>query len=324
MIRASAPGKLMLAGEYVVVERGIPALAVAVDRRLTVEVVPDAGRRQWLVTSPALALKDAQLKAVPVLAEVIARVPGLPPGGRITVSSQLGEGADKPGLGGSAALCAAAIAACWRLSGASGPPDVQLAIAAHRAAQGGRGSGYDVAAVMQGGLTLFRPGDGHSPASVEALPWPKGLHAAVFRAGRGSSTVDLLGRMASWRDEDPESFDACIEPLAAETLSLIAAFRSGNVPQILDGLAQVQEELQTMDRIGELGILAGGQCQLLGLIEDAGAIARTSGAGGGDCAWALTDDPERLTAVATAAAELGFKRLEVQLGGPGLRVGDDA
>lgn len=324
MIRASAPGKLMLAGEYVVIERGVPALAVAVDRRLSVEVVPEAGRRQWLVTSPALALKDAQLKAVPVLAEVVARVPGLPSGGRITVSSQLGEGADKPGLGSSAALCAAALAAFWRLSGASGPPDVHLAIAAHRASQGGRGSGYDVAASVHGGVTLFHPAQGSALPVIERLPWPAGLHAAVFRAGKGSSTVEFLGRMSSWRDEDPESFDACIEPLAAETLGLIGAFREGNVPQILDGLAQVQEELQTMDRIGELGILAGGQCQLLGLIEDAGAIGRTSGAGGGDCAWALTDDPGRLAAVAASAAELGFSRLEVELGGAGLRVGDDA
>ncbi len=322
-IRVSAPGKLMLAGEYVVVERGVAALAVAVDRRMHVEIVPEA-RRTWLVTSPALGLRDAPLKSVPVLAEVVARIPNIPPGGRITISSELGEGPNKPGLGGSAALCAAAFMGLWKASGATGQPDLELAIAAHRAAQGGRGSGYDVATALQGGVALFHPARPGIAARVERLKWPVGLHAAVFRTGRGADTAEQLARMQTWRDEDDESYEACIEPLAAETEAFISAFLGNDIGRILDTASQVQEELATMDRIGELGILAGGQAQLLGAIEDAGAIARTSGAGGGDCAWALSDDPECLERVTRACAEYGFQQLSVELGGHGTRVGDEA
>jgi len=322
-IRASAPGKLMLAGEYVVVERGSAALAVAVDRRMTVEITPEP-RRTWLVTSPGLGLRDAPVKSVPVLAEVIARLPGLPPGGRIVIASDLGEGPDKPGLGGSAALCAAAFVGLWKASGAAGPPDLEIAIAAHRAAQGGRGSGYDVATALHGGVALFTPGLPGQPSTVERLPWPAGLHAAVFRTGKGGDTRTLLARMQTWREEDPSSYEACIEPLAAETESLISAFKEGVVAKILDAAAQVQEELSTMDRIGELGIMAGGQCQVLGAIEDAGAIARTSGAGGGDCAWALTEDPEALVRATKECADLGFQRLTIEIGGHGTRLGDES
>jgi len=322
-IRASAPGKLMLAGEYVVVERGVAALAVAVDRRMHVEIVPES-RRTWLVTSAALGLRDAPLKSVPVLAEVIARLPGIPSGGRITVTSELGEGPNKPGLGGSAALCAAAFSGLWKISGASGAPDLEIAIAAHRAAQGGRGSGYDVATALQGGIALFHPGQGAVPARVEQVKWPIGLHAMVFRTGRGADTSEQLARMQSWREEDEASYDACIEPLAAETEAFIQAFLEGDITRILDAASQVQEELAMMDRIGELGILAGGQCQLLGAIEDGGAIARTSGAGGGDCAWALSDDPACLERVALACNEFGFQQLTLELGGHGTRVGDEA
>lgn len=321
-IRASAPGKLMLAGEYVVVERGVPALAVAVDKRMRVEIVPET-RRNWVVTSPGLGLRDAPLKSVPVLAEVVARLPGIPSGGRIAIASELGEGPDKPGLGGSAALCAAAFVGLWKVSGAEGPPDLEIAIAAHRAAQGGRGSGYDVATALAGGVTLFRPGTDGARARVEALRWPSGLFAAVFRTGRGADTSELLGRMAAWREEDEPSYESCIEPLALETEAFIAAFAGGDVSRILDAAAQVQEELMTMDRIGELGILGGGQAQVLGIIEDSGAVGRTSGAGGGDCAWALSDDPEVLDRVARAASELGFQRLGVGLCGRGTSLGDD-
>ena len=322
-IRVSAPGKLMLAGEYVVVERAAPALAVAVDRRMHVEIVPES-RRTWLVTSPGLGLRDAPLKSVPVLAEVVARLPGIPSGGRITVTSDLGEGPNKPGLGGSAALCAAAFSGLWKASGASGPPDLDIAIAAHRAAQGGRGSGYDVATALQGGVALFHPGNGGAPARVERVRWPAGLHAAVFRTGRGADTSEQLARMQTWREEDEASYEACIEPLAAETEAFISAFLTGDVARILDAASQVQEELAMMDRIGELGIMGGGQCQLLGAIEDGGAIARTSGAGGGDCAWALSDDPACLERVARACAEFGFQQLTLELGGQGTRVEDEA
>jgi phosphomevalonate kinase len=312
----------MLAGEYVVVERGSPALAVAVGRRMIVEIASES-RRTWLVTSPGLGLKDAPVKSVPVLAEVLARLPGLPSGGRITVTSELGEGPDKPGLGGSAALCAAAFVGLWKVSGASGPPDLEIAIAAHRAAQGGHGSGFDVATALHGGVALFFPAGEGTAARVEQLVWPAGLHAAVFRTGRGSDTKTMLARMHAWREEDEPSFEACINPLADETMAFIEAFRAADVPRILDAAAQVQEELALMDRIGELGVLGGGQCQILGAIEDSGAIARTAGAGGGDCAWALSDDPEALERAAKACAELGFERLTLELGGEGTRLGDD-
>lgn len=311
----------MLAGEYVVLERGMPALAVAVDRRLEVEIVADAMRRSWVVTSEGLGLKEAPVKQVPILSEVIARVPNLPQGGRIVVTSELGVGPNKPGLGGSAALCAATFAGLWKLSGASGAPDLDLAIAAHRAAQGGIGSGYDVATSLSGGVALVHPGINRS-ALIERLAWPDGLHAAVFRAHRGSSTTELLNKLEAWRAEDPESLEACIDPLAAETEAFIASFRAGEVGAILDAAAQVQEELMTMDRVGELGIMAGGQLQLLGVIEDFGAIGRTAGAGGGDCAWALSEDPTVFEELTEVLAGMGFERVVVGLGAPGVLVGE--
>ncbi len=349
---ASAPGKLMLAGEYVVAERSAPALAIAVDRRLEVEVdaldpddgllrsvapasnsggKPSALLARWVVTSEGMGLVDAPVHHVPVLTEVLARIPGIPPAGRITIRSQLGVGEFKPGLGGSAALCAAAFSALWRISGAVGPPDLDVAIAAHRAAQGGRGSGYDVATAMHGGLVVFHPGQlargrhNATAARIERIAWPEGLYAAAFGTGRSASTTDLLARVETWREEDAESFEACIEPLAAETVTLIDAFRVGEVHRILDAAAQVQEELATMDRIGDLGIMGGGQLQLNGAIEDHGAVGRTAGAGGGDCAWALTDDPDLLVRLTDALKGMGFVRIAPlggPLGGPGVRVGE--
>ncbi len=56
MITASAPGKLMLAGEYAVVGGHGPALAVALNARATVRLEP--GGAAWRVSSVDLGLRE--------------------------------------------------------------------------------------------------------------------------------------------------------------------------------------------------------------------------------------------------------------------------
>jgi len=312
----------MLAGEYVVVERGTPSIAVAVEDRIWVEATPSDSGSGWTVTSERLGFVDEPLQKVPVLAEALARIDGAPPRGRLVVHSALGAGPDKPGLGSSAALCVAGFAALSQLVGRTAPLDLKTLIQVHRAAQGGLGSGYDVAAALEGGVTIFSP-RGEGGPRLEKVSWPAGLCAAVFKASRGSSTHHMLRRVAAWREEDPETLDACLEPLAIETEELVAAFRRGDVEHILTAAAQVQEELAVMDRMGDLGIMAGGQLQLHGVIEDAGCVGRTSGAGGGDCVWALADDPQAIVRARANALELGFVALDVRFPGPGLLVETD-
>jgi len=306
VIRASAPGKLMVAGEYTVAGPGGVALAVSVDRRLTVEV--QIGGAAWKVSSDALGLVDAEPDVVPIVAGALERVTGLPSGGHLHIKGDLGVGPKKPGLGASAALTAAAFAALREAAGQP-RPTVAEAIALHRAVQGGRGSGYDVATVMTGGATLFDNRNGRM--LCRRVTWPDGLHAAVFYTGSGASTVALLDRVACWQAEDPEDMRAYLAPLGGETQELIDAWIARDVPRILTAAAQVQEELDAFDRAGEIGIYAGGQMQLLAAVEDAGAIGRTSGAGGGDCLWAFSDRPEIIERATTAAASLGFERVDV-------------
>jgi phosphomevalonate kinase len=318
VIQASAPGKLMMAGEYVVTTGRTAALSVSVNPRVTVRFVANSALG-WRIDAPELGLVGARLDKVPMFAEAVSLFPGATPA-RVEIRSELGAGPAKPGLGASSAVC---VAACQALAAHTRRPLPGLGqiVAAHRRGQGGVGSGYDVATALHGGLMVYRPGQGASAEpQLEPLSWPVGLHAAVFYSGFGGSTRALLERVGAWRLDDVESFEACIDPLAAETHAFIDAFRAGDVGRILTQAAQLQEELAFFDRVGELGILPTGPCQLAGAIEDAGAIARTSGAGGGDCMWALSDDPETIARASDAAAELGFARLEVDLAGEGARL----
>ena len=66
---ASAPGKLMLAGEYVVVAAGAPAIATAVDLRLSVRC--ERGGQGWRVNSRGLGLVEAPVAEIPLLEVVV-------------------------------------------------------------------------------------------------------------------------------------------------------------------------------------------------------------------------------------------------------------
>ena len=58
-IEVSAPGKLVLIGEYGVLF-GAPAVVMAVNRRARVELTPAEGAR-WILTAPELAPRPVEL-----------------------------------------------------------------------------------------------------------------------------------------------------------------------------------------------------------------------------------------------------------------------
>ena len=128
-IAASAPGKLVLLGEYAVLE-GAPALVLAVNRRATATLRPAAGR-DWEIASPTLGI-EARLRfggstpawmgtAAPELAwvgTVMERAPGIArvPACRVELETDRFYLAHrgtrhKLGLGSSAALTVALLGA---------------------------------------------------------------------------------------------------------------------------------------------------------------------------------------------------------------------
>ena len=314
MIVASAPGKLMIAGEYAVADRASPALAVAVDRRVRVRVEPGDG--EWVVSSSDVGLRRAEAKMVPAVAAAVARVGSARRGGgHIVIESDLGSGPNKPGLGASAAITVATLGAL-RAAAGDPAPSVREVVACHRESQGGRGSGYDVATALVGGVVVYEP----RGRKARRIHWPRGLHAAVLHTGRGASTTAHLGRLAAARSAMPDDYREVVEGLALRAQAVVEAFEAGDVAGVLVGSEKLEWALADLDAVCGIGIGQGGQRELRETIEGAGAVARTSGAGGGDCLWALSDSPEKVVAAVRAAHKAGFRMLELRWPGDGLSV----
>lgn len=302
----------MLAGEYAVAERLAPALAVATDRRVTVRLEP--GGEGLRVTALGLGLRQVPATRTPLVAAALL-ASGYAGPAHVEVSSQLGSGAAKPGLGASAAITVAVMAAARAALGLDGP-SLADAIAAHRAIQDGLGSGYDVATALLGGVTVFDPRTGRATG----LAWPDGLFAVVLSTGRGASTTALLKRLDVARRRDPAGVGRRLGGHAQASAALVAAFESQDVAAILRAAAAAEQTLAAFDRAASIGITGGGQAELRRAIEGVGATARTSGAGGGDSMWALAQDRGAVERAVQRAAQLGFSRLEVDFPCSGLQV----
>lgn len=85
---------------------------------------------------------------------------------------------------------------------APGAARFTLAVEAHRSAQGGRGSGYDVAASYYGGLGLFRGGAAPELEPI-SLPWLPAL--SLYETGVTESSARAVARYTSWKAEHPEA-----------------------------------------------------------------------------------------------------------------------
>ncbi|NNM53385.1 MAG: hypothetical protein HKM05_01505 [Spirochaetales bacterium] len=108
----------------------------------------------------------------------------------------------KLGLGSSAALAVVVTAAARLLQGqeVSVTTVMPQAIQAHRMAQGGKGSGYDVATSCWGGIGLFTGGDTPQwmPATWRLPP------AWLFSGPEAVKTVSAIGQYQAWKSYFPQ------------------------------------------------------------------------------------------------------------------------
>jgi phosphomevalonate kinase len=332
-IRATAPGKAILSGEYAVL-CGAPAIATAVDRRAVVEIdatgddyhcvntpgyatgrwrftADQSGQIDWLDEPPAggLDLFETAWRAA---------LPESQTGLSVTVdtSSFFAAGlSGKIGLGGSAAAMTALIAALTRLR--PGKIGVcALALGAHRALQQGLGSGVDVATSYYGGVIEFRKN-----ASDEPLrrAWPDGLGFRFLWSGTPANTVAKIAGL------DVADADAGYwTPLTAAADIAATAWAGGDVSQIMDAYDQYTAALRQFSIDRSLGIFDAGHSELHEQAESVGLVYKPCGAGGGDIGIVLADEQEdgdrRLGQFCDQAEAAGFQLLTLQSDPDGIRV----
>lgn len=323
-VRAEAPGKLALLGEYAVLW-GAPALVLAVDRRCRAEIGASPDETCRLETrSPAARRVEAAVAGpcgIPLVDLVLESWPPSPEAGAwngLLDSSAFYFGDAKLGLGSSAAALVA-FAAAWTARLGLPRPPLERLVELHRRFQNGAGSGLDVATAVTGGVIEFRL-DSNSLPLVGSVRMPNSVGFASIFAGRSASTPDFVARYRAWRNERPREAEERQRMMESIAEAGCAAVREGDGRELLRAVDRYGEELDRLGRAMDADVVTAEHRAIRELARRFGLAYKVSGAGGGDLGLAVGENPEALAAFARTADENGYMAANLHLDEKGLVV----
>lgn len=316
-VTASAPGKVVLSGEYAVLD-GAPAICMAVDRRAQVNLrrleadwnsisvrgylaaegrfVASGSTVEWLQGNGNFGLIDAVWGA---LSPIESKGLSIELDTAAFFDAASGQ---KLGLGSSAALTVALLAALTESSEV-----LDKAMRVHRLFQRGAGSGIDIASSVHGGLIEYRT-DG---AAIGTLHWPVGLEYRLIWTGVAASTGAKLTRLEGARPHRSR------DVLATSAAKVAAAWHSAaavlaEYPAYIAALRQFSDDY-------DLGIFDAGHDKLAIEAAAAGLVYKPCGAGGGDVGILLGTRNEQLDEFMTGIDMHVGRPLDCQFETAGMR-----
>ncbi|MBT4870326.1 MAG: phosphomevalonate kinase [Candidatus Diapherotrites archaeon] len=338
-MKISAPGKLMLSGEWSVLENGVPCIVMAIDQKVSVEIneaeeiTLDAKGTDFSVKAN---FKDKKLeiegndeakgfflfvgKAIESTLNYLSANGIEIKNFSIETNStdtvvDLGEGKKaKVGFGSSAAIVAATVASVLALHGedittlATKEKVYKLGCITHFSAQGKIGSSFDIAASTYGGALVYQKPDmkwlmeelasGKDVKSVLESEWPlfraepieipQDLLLSVGFVGYSASTKELVVKINEAKETNRGEYDTLIADIKSTTEKLIEALKTNNKEEIISLLKENRVLLKKFSDWSSNDLETKELTLLSDLADEAGAVGKFSGAGGGDCGIAIS------------------------------------
>jgi len=322
---ASAPGKVVLSGEYAVLV-GAPAVCMAIDRRAHVTITASDSEHH-VVSRVGTNNKSCRFRSSDgviewiddgddfALLESAWETLGFEPTSNVSLRLDTCEFSDiatgnKTGIGSSAALTVALTAALGELSSgeqkSNAPESAIAAFDAHQKFQGGRGSGVDIATSVAGGLIEYVM----NGRETHQLIWPEDLACALIWTGAPASTMQKLDRLARSKPRPSRA------ALVYSARRLGKAWRKGRADNILNEYHDYINVLREFSVDHDIGIFDAGHAELVLAARAAGLVYKPCGAGGGDVGIVLADSAAAVESfLGTALGENGHvldARLDVK------------
>lgn len=357
MITAKAPGKLLLLGEYAVLE-GAPALVMAVDRRVKVSV-EDYNEGTWVYSSlpswehplrfdftksgrftlPGSVSGKGLRRLAPVRwALQTAMQRGCYPltGGRgmkIIIDTRdfsAGSSDVKLGLGSSAALTVALLAALRRVQspGSCLPLGRESlfreALASHSKAQRGLGSGVDVAASVYGGVLRYERGTGRvrRPLIAQVPGFPPAMRPVVIWTGKPASTARLLAILRDFKRRRDRAYRGAIAALARTSVEGCDAFIRGDAQHFMECVEGAYRGLEVLGKKSGIDIVSPAHRAAKRIVHTQGGVYKPSGAGVGDLGIAFFPETEARERALAVLRERGYGVVDLDVDRSGIVTGE--
>jgi mevalonate kinase len=285
-VEATAPGKAILFGEHSVVYKG-PAIVLAIDKRAKVITNKREDKRIYFdsldlgfagffedgiyIPVRGETWRGRRLQALLVAASKAMEHMGVESGLDLVVRSEIPIAA---GLGSSAAICVAIVAAVGEL--------FDGAYEGERVVHG-TPSGVDNNISTFGGIVKYERG-----AEMERFELDGGLPFIIGNTKRRRSTRRLVSRVRALREREPDLVDELIDSMADVSRIGLEALMDRDLPRLGD-LMNINHGL-----LSSLGVSIAKLDLMVHASRGAGAYgAKLTGAGGGGCMIALSD-PARM------------------------------
>ena len=349
MIRVVAPGKMILLGEYAVLEDA-PALVCAVNKFAAVTMEPLRGQ-EFRFSAPSLDLTNLPFVITPK--GHVRFDPSLPPVKlkRLELFSKIFEYVyrkagisarngwfieidtddfysrelhSKFGFGSSAALCVALVTATVRAFDLrmSEQALFRLALEAHHYAQGKMGSGIDVAASFFGGYLIYRRVYEDDP--IDKIPQKisgcKGLYFKPVFTGRSASTRKLVKGVSRLKEDFPDVYREIMEKLKQISVEGSEHFKEQNPQAFLNDVLLFYRTLKELGDRSGMPIISETHQRIFNLAQKENVAYKPSGAGSGDIGILFSEDPDRLERAAQQILQAGFLPLNIETDHQGKRI----
>lgn len=315
----SAPGKLMLFGEHSVVY-GRPCIVTAVDERMRVTVekisgdliivdAPDLGIKHFTLKMNEIGKKEFPKGVSFVLGTIknFYKIYKVKSGLKIKTKSEFSS---LFGFGSSSAVTICMVKALSKIFDVQ-VSDKDMFDMAYKSVLDvqGVGSGFDVAAAIWGG-TIYFEGWGKVIVPLKT----RGLPLTVGYTGIKADTATLIRQVGKLYKSKKGYVDDIFDSIDKIVKRARKAFEKSDFKQLGVLMNEDQELLKY------LGVSSKELDNLIGAAIEAGAYgAKLSGAGGGDCMIAFSDD-KYVSAVKKQITMKGGTIINVKTGAEGVRV----
>ncbi|PTD93416.1 mevalonate kinase [archaeon SCG-AAA382B04] len=319
MVKATAPGKIYLYGEHSVVY-GYPALACAINKRTIVEaqkknegitILPKnlsfesvkfkiGGEEGNEIPEKQIKKLDYIRKSIKKIFEIKSEKTGL----KLKIRTELPIGG---GLGSSASVTVATISALNELYGLNLPRKKisKLAYEVEKEVQGSA-SPCDTFTSTMGGLTRVEKGK-----SLEKKKTPK-LPIVIGYTQESSNTKQLVEQVKQLKEEYPEIINNLFTSIGEITKRGQKEVQNRDLEKIGE-LMNINQGILDSIKINNLKL-----SKLIYAARESGAYgSKITGAGGGGCIIALTDNKEK---TANSIKVFGGEPIKTQITNQGVTI----
>jgi phosphomevalonate kinase len=315
-IGVSIPGKIVISGEYAVLD-GALAILTTLNQKVNIKIqesdknhnvyltsalegifpftIDDDANIIWLEADPGtygLLLQHAFKILKPMIKEKLSIIVDSSEFFRTTKDGT----AIKLGIGSSAAVSVGITQALFQYQEIVSSPGNLLTQAniIHQTLQGKQGSGIDVTCCFADQGVIECTKDSVKNQTWSILNWPYGLHLKVLTTGQGASTKRLVTNYKRASNLYPKEFKNSLDQFMGITQNLSHAWKSEDVDHIIGLLTAYDVQIKKLDKIGDIGIYTQVHTEVQNIASRYNVFYKPSGAGGGDIGLAFSSSLDEL------------------------------